>query len=530
MTMTTGEEHLPKSGEVLAGKYRIERIVGKGGMGAVLAAHHELLGERVAIKFLLGEIAQNAEAVERFNREARNAFKIQSEHVCRIMDVGNERGMPFMVMEFLDGEDLSQILEKRGAFPVEEAVDYVLQGLEAIAAAHAAGMVHRDLKPANMFLHHRPDGSSIIKVLDFGIAKSNPFGETGGHNLTSTKSMLGSPLYMSPEQLRSAKNVDARADVWALGVILYELLTGTVPFNGETLGELFIAILEQPAVPVSHKRPDVPQLLSDAVGRCLMRNIDQRFGNVAELAQAIAPCAPARSFVSVERVTQSLGLPKPSGVMPIAGSMPDPRAPMPSYGGMQPNAFSSSQSGPQPQMASSYSGQHQLPPPQQGGTQLLGAQTNSAWGATGGGAQAAKSKAPLIVGLAVGLLALAGVGTAGAIYVSHKTSAAAQPTTSAEAPKPPETAAPPEPTTTAAAQPTATPTATQAASVATAAPSETAHATSTHTSHTSHTTHASAATHTHTATATAAPATAAGRSNTTAKPANSFDVNNVGWK
>ena len=154
-SMSAGDEHLPKPGEVLNGKYKIEKIIGKGGMGAVLSAQHELLGERIAIKFLLGEIAQNPEAVARFNNEAKNAFKIQSDHVCRIMDVGTERGMPFMVMEFLNGEDLSQILEKRGAFPVEEAVDYVLQALEAIAQAHAFGIVHRDLKPANLFLHKR---------------------------------------------------------------------------------------------------------------------------------------------------------------------------------------------------------------------------------------------------------------------------------------------------------------------------------------------------------------------------------------
>ncbi len=419
--MTTGEEHLPKPGEVLSGKFRIEKIIGKGGMGAVLAAHHEMLGERVAIKFLLGEIAQNPEALRRFENEAKNAFKIKGEHVCNIMDVGNERGMPFMVMEYLNGEDLSQILEKRGAFPVEEAVDYVLQALEAIAQAHAYGIVHRDLKPANLFLHRRPDGSQIIKVLDFGIAKSNTFGDAGGqHNLTSTKSMLGSPLYMSPEQLRSAKNVDARADIWALGVILYELLTGTVPFNGETLGELFIAILEQPPMPVSHKRTDVPQVLSDAVMRCLQRQIDSRFPNVAELAQALAPCAPARSYTSVERVTQALGLPKPSVVMPMSGSMPDGRAAMPSYSGNPntPNPYAASQSGQQPtqpnQFSQSNSGVHQFSP--QGGTQLLGQSTNSSWGNTAGGAQSQSSKAGLIAGLAVGGVVLLGLAGGGILH------------------------------------------------------------------------------------------------------------------
>jgi eukaryotic-like serine/threonine-protein kinase len=433
--MTTGEEHLPKPGEVLSGKFRIEKIIGKGGMGAVLAAHHEMLGERVAIKFLLGEIAQNPEALRRFENEAKNAFKIKGEHVCNIMDVGNERGMPFMVMEYLNGEDLSQILEKRGAFPVEEAVDYVLQALEAIAQAHAYGIVHRDLKPANLFLHRRPDGSQIIKVLDFGIAKSNTFGDAGGqHNLTSTKSMLGSPLYMSPEQLRSAKNVDARADIWALGVILYELLTGTVPFNGETLGELFIAILEQPPMPVSHKRTDVPQVLSDAVMRCLQRQIDQRFANVAELAQALAPCAPARSYTSVERVTQALGLPKPSVVMPMSGSLPDGRAAMPSYSGNPntPNPYAQSGAHPtQPnQFSQSNSGVHQFSP--QGGTQLLGQSTNSSWGNTAGGAQPQSNKTGLIAGLAIGGVLLVGLGIGGIVFLTHHSPSASATTTTTD--------------------------------------------------------------------------------------------------
>jgi serine/threonine-protein kinase len=380
------------------------------------------------------------------------------------------------------------VLEKRGALPVEDAVDYVLQALEAIAQAHAFGIVHRDLKPANLFLHRRQDGSAIIKVLDFGIAKaSNPFGETGGHNLTSTKSMLGSPLYMSPEQLRSAKNVDARADIWALGVILYELLTGTVPFNGETLGELFIAILEQPPPPVSHKRPDVPQILSDAIMRCLQRNIDTRFPNVAELAQGIASCAPARSFSSVERVTQALGLPKPNLVQPMAGSMPDARGAMPSYAGNPntPNPYTSSQSGPRPaQFSSSNSGVHQFSP--QGGTQMLGqgqqgglgSQTgNAAWGNTAGG-QVPTSKAPLIAGLAiVGLVAIGAIG-GGVYYATHKTAAAATATDTA---KTADTSTVATSTATTASTSTATTSTTTTSTTPTTTTTETTTPTSTHT-------------------------------------------------
>ncbi len=517
------EEHLPKPGDIVAGKYQIERIIGKGGMGAVLAAHHQLLGQRVAVKFLLGEIAANSEAVARFNNEARNAFKIQSEHVCRVMDVGTENGFPYMVMEYLEGGDLSQLLEQRGALPVEEAVDYVLQSLEAIAQAHALGIVHRDLKPANLFLAKRQDGGTVVKVLDFGIAKaSNPFGEaSGGHNLTSTKSMLGSPLYMSPEQLRSAKNVDARADVWALGVILYELLTGTVPFNGETLGELFIAILETQPVPVSQKRPDVPQALSEAIMRCLQRNIDYRFANVAELAVALASCAPARSYVSVERVAQSLGMPAPPVVMPGTSS-DGVRAPMPSYAGMgtgshqlpPPQMMSSSQSGPMPAVAG-----------------MPGSQTNAAWGQTGGGA-IPKSKAPLFAGLAVGALVMLGVASVGVYKVTHHSAAAGPETTdpSASAAET-ATAAPTETTTTTAATATAAETATQA-STATAPPTETAtakvetppaHTNSTHTK-THHVTSGKGTPEVKThPTATAATTTAAPTPTHTAKPAASYD-------
>ncbi len=412
------DQSLPKIGDLIVGKYRIEKLIGKGGMGAVFAAQHELLGQRVAVKFLLGDIVTNQEAVQRFLNEARNAAKIQSEHVCRVMDVGTaENGLPYMVLEFLEGLDLSQRLEQHGPLGVEECVDYTLQALEAIAQAHALGIVHRDLKPANLFLAQRADGGTTIKVLDFGIAKaSNPFGEGGNHSLTSTKSMLGSPLYMSPEQLRSAKNVDARADVWAIGVIMYELLTGTVPFNGETLGELFIAILEQPAPPVMHRRGDVPQILSEAISRSLVRAPEQRFQNVAELAQAIASCAPARSFASVERITSTLGMPRPSMVMPQPAAGHNPhvqssggyRPPAPSY--VDPNA---------PVGPNTGSGVHNAPPQ---------ANTNGSWGNTAGGAQPPQSKAPMIVGIALVALLAFGVGAAVVVKVVGNKSAATPPT------------------------------------------------------------------------------------------------------
>ncbi len=417
MTMsghTVDDQSLPKVGDLIVGKYRIEKLIGKGGMGAVFAAQHELLGQRVAVKFLLGDIVTNQEAVQRFLNEARNAAKIQSEHVCRVMDVGTaENGLPYMVLEFLQGVDLSQRLEQGGPLGVEEAVDYTLQALEAIAQAHALGIVHRDLKPANLFLAHRTDGSPTVKVLDFGIAKaSNPFGEGGNHSLTSTKSMLGSPLYMSPEQLRSAKNVDARADVWALGVILYELLTGVVPFNGESLGELFIAILEQPPAPIITKRGDIPQALSDAIGRCLIRAPEQRFQNVAELAQAIASCAPARSFASIDRITTTLGMPRPSMVIPQAG-VGGYNAHAQSSGGYRPPSPSYVDTAGGRVQANTGSGAQNVPPQ---------TNTNASWGNTSGEPQPA-SKAPLFAAIGVAALLVLGVGAVGIYKVTHKTAA-----------------------------------------------------------------------------------------------------------
>src|SRR4051812_29611172 len=208
-----------REGDVLAGKYRVDKILGAGGMGVVVAAHHVQLDERVAIKFLLPEALGNAEAVARFAREARAAVKIKSEHVARVIDVGTlETGAPYMVMEYLEGGDLSQVLASRGPLPVEEAVEYVLQACEAIAHAHALGIVHRDLKPANLFLIRRPDGTNAIKVLDFGISKVMPGKSASSDNaMTRTRTVMGSPLYMSPEQMASTRDVDGRTDLWALG-------------------------------------------------------------------------------------------------------------------------------------------------------------------------------------------------------------------------------------------------------------------------------------------------------------------------
>ena len=308
-----------REGDIVAGKYRVERVLGMGGMGVVVAAIHVELDQRVALKFLLPHAASNPDVATRFGREARSAAKIRSEHVARVLDVGTlPDGSPYMVMEYMDGQDLEKVLRAYGPMQPEVAAGHVLEACEAIAEAHSLGIVHRDLKPANLFLAARPSGAPSVKVLDFGISKSTL--GTSQAQLTKTSSLMGSPLYMSPEQLTSAKTVDIRSDVWALGIVLYELLVGHTPFPAETMPELVAAILQRPLDPIRAFRNDVPAGLDAAVQRCLEKDPSRRFANVAELAAAIAPYGPARSDVSVERIAHVLGLAAPSGVAALQAS------------------------------------------------------------------------------------------------------------------------------------------------------------------------------------------------------------------
>lgn len=279
-------------GEVFAGKYRVDRILGEGGMGVVVAAHHLELDQTVAIKFLLDGVAGSKEGSERFRREARAAAKIQSDHVVRVLDVGVlDSGERYMVMEYMHGQDLSDELKDHGTFSIPEATGFILEALDAIGHAHSVGIVHRDLKPANLFLARRSDGTARVKVLDFGISKTFGSASASELSLTKTSAWMGSPLYMSPEQMQSARDVDHRADIWSMGAIYYELLTGQPPYLAESLPQLCNLLLTADPLDVRSLRPDIPAELAEVITRCLARKVETRIQSAQELAQLILPFA-----------------------------------------------------------------------------------------------------------------------------------------------------------------------------------------------------------------------------------------------
>ena len=316
-------------GSVLAEKYVVERQIASGGMGVVLSAVHRKLGHRLAIKVLHDRFAGGGPTRERFEREARMAALLRSEHVVRIHDVEvTEEGLPFIVMEFLAGEDLGSVV-KRGPVPVRRAIDWILQACDALSEAHGLGIVHRDLKPENLFLARR-SGRSSLKVVDFGISKvatSNPTA------LTSANERFGTPVYMAPEQLQSSADVDARTDVWALGVVLFELVSGARPFAGSELPELVANILTQPPRPLGEVLPGASPGLEAIVARCLAWDRADRPQSVDELADMLAAELeePAHAHADARASSTSITekartTPDPAWVPPPVVTTPAPPA------------------------------------------------------------------------------------------------------------------------------------------------------------------------------------------------------------
>jgi serine/threonine protein kinase len=309
LVSSDGVVRLPFSlGEVIAGKYEVIGLLGAGGVGYVVSAMHLELGEMVALKFLREESMAHEQVVLRFAREARAAARIKSEYVARVYDVGSlPNGVPFIVMEHLHGRDLADVIRAQGRLTTVVAVEHLMQACEALASAHSVGIVHRDIKPENLFLSRQAEGVEIIKVLDFGISKVAVANASHTpRQFVKTMMPMGTPAYMSPEQIRATSEVDARADIWALGCVLFELLTGACAFDAPTLMQLGAAILEREPVPLRRLLPEAPAELEAIISRCLEKDVEKRYQNVAELAIALYPFAPRRARLQAERTSNLL--------------------------------------------------------------------------------------------------------------------------------------------------------------------------------------------------------------------------------
>jgi eukaryotic-like serine/threonine-protein kinase len=297
---------LPVPGTVVSDRYEIRELLGEGGMSAVFVAHDRRLRRKVAFKLLSPRLAHSSDIVTRFINEARSLARLDCANVVQVFDAGltGEPGgasLPYMVLELLKGEELRAVAD-RGVYTDERAIGWVLDACEGLAAAHGEGIVHRDLKPENLFVVSEPDGGERVKLLDFGIARSLDV----DLSLTLAGEGVGSPGYMSPEQLRDASAVDQRTDIWSLGVVLYELLARQPPFRSDSAAELCAMILREKIPPLGELRPDLHPDLCAAVDRCLERDAGQRFENVAELAEALQPFAPQAGVPATTRIRRRL--------------------------------------------------------------------------------------------------------------------------------------------------------------------------------------------------------------------------------
>ncbi len=301
-------------GTVLGRRYRIDARIAEGGMGTVYRGYNLMLEQQVAIKIMRPEYADRAEAVERLMNEARAMARLRGIHTARVLDAGDIEGdLPYIVLEYLSGSDLRAVLDLEGPLPVGKAVDCLLQVCEGLAEAHALGIVHGDIKPENVFLNRWPDGSEVIKIIDFGISKRMDADRPD----PSHGCRFGSPSYMAPEQIIHPDQVDARADIWSLGVLLYELLTGKVPFWKASASATCCAVLRAEPTPLAEVRRGLPPELEKIVMRCLRKRAEERFSSVRELAEALVPLGPVGSLHAVSRVRRIFGNLDPESSEPV---------------------------------------------------------------------------------------------------------------------------------------------------------------------------------------------------------------------
>ncbi len=319
---------LPKAGDLVHGRYHVDFELGRGGMGVVLQARDQMLDRDVALKVVLPRMLRSPEAIERFSNEARSLAQLESRHVVRVLDFGSiasppeSAGLPFMVLELLRGEDLFSVASREEGIAPSRVVRYALQACAGLAAAHAQGIIHRDLKPENLFLAVEPDGNECLKVLDFGIARSH-----SRRALTRGHVGVGSPGYMSPEQVEGTGRVDARSDIWGLGVVMYELLSHRPAFYGDNPQSLCLQILTADVTPLLELKSSLPPALVYIVERCMERDPERRFANVAELAEALSPLDDWSPESDAERIRRRLDAAEES---PVSETRPQQSRQLPS--------------------------------------------------------------------------------------------------------------------------------------------------------------------------------------------------------